>query len=289
MRTGLKPLLAGELLERAARPLSAMPRPFVRWAGSKQRLLREIVDVLPSRMNVYHEPFLGSGALFFLLTPERAVLRDSCAELIDTYEAVRDGTERVLAWLSDMVPSRDAFYRIRAKRSRGRYKRAAEFIYLNKTCWNGLYRVNSDGVFNVPYGRPKTDFIIDPENVRRCSRALKSQGVHLAVGDFEESFERVRSGDLVFLDPPYVTRHNNNGFVDYNETLFSWTDQERLAAAAQRLVRRGAHVVVTNAEHREVLDLYHGFEVRSLRRASTLASDTRKRGRVSEALIFRSP
>lgn len=274
------------LIERAARPLSASPRPFLRWAGSKRMLLRQFLDAIPSSYGTYREPFIGGGSLFFLLQPKRAVLSDACADLIATYQAVRDNCTAVLRYLAPLRPDRDLFYEIRNNRSEGRFKRAAEFIYLNKTCWNGLYRVNSDGEFNVPYGAPRTENIIDADNLRACAAALSHPGVRFDVTDFEDALLPTVPGDLVFLDPPYVTRHNNNGFVDYNELIFSWNDQLRVAATANRLAAEGVNVLVTNAFHHEVLELYHGFNVRSLDRPSTIAASASKRGAVTEALLW---
>ena len=229
---------------------------------------------------------MGSASLFFLLRPERAFLGDSCTELVETFRAVRDNPQAVLRYLRPLKPDREVFYTIRSTRSTARFKRAAEFIYLNKTCWNGLYRVNARGEFNVPYGRPKTDNLVDASNLIACAEALAGEGVALAAGDFETALAQVARGDLVFLDPPYVTRHNNNGFIDYNERLFSWADQVRLAHHAHDLVDRGAHVLVTNAFHSDVLDLYRDFNMMPLSRASTLASNVSKRGRVTEALFW---
>ncbi|HXG60431.1 MAG TPA: Dam family site-specific DNA-(adenine-N6)-methyltransferase [Planctomycetota bacterium] len=275
------------LLEaRAASPYSAVPRPFLRWAGSKRWLARQIIPFLPAKFRRYHEPFLGSGALFFLLTPARASLSDKCAELIDVYRTIRDDVASVIRHLRPLKPDRELFYEMRDRPSAGRLKRAAEFIYLNKTCWNGLYRVNAEGRFNVPYGMPKTDFIADFDNLRECARVLQRPHVTLWARDFERALEEVEPGDLVYLDPPYVTRHNDNGFIDYNETLFSWEDQKRLAKRARQLAAAGAYVIVTNAHHREVLELYRGFKSRALSRSSTLASDPKCRVRVKEAVLY---
>jgi DNA adenine methylase len=244
------------------------------------------VPLLPERFKTYREPFLGSGALFFLLEPTAAVLTDTCGELIATYVAVRDDPRTILRHLRDWKRDRDFYNQVRYKRSSGRLKRAAEFLYLNKMCWNGLYRVNSDGVFNVPYGLPKTDKIVDSSNLIACSRSLAVPGVRLACADFAEALVDTQPGDLVFLDPPFVTGHNNNGFIDYNEVLFSWSDQERLANEAARLADVGAHVIVANADHADVLDLYPGFKKRRFDRSSTIAANRAKRGRVTEALIW---
>lgn len=228
---------------------------------------------------------MGSASLFFLIQPHRAFLSDSCSDLVATFQAVRDNPRGILRYLLSWRPDPDFFYQVRGDRSSTRIRRAAEFIYLNKTCWNGLYRVNSEGEFNVPYGRPKTSNIIDPENLRACSRLLRRPHIQIEAADFAECARSVREDDLVFLDPPYVTRHNNNGFVDYNEKIFSWQDQIRLAKVAKTLVRRGAHVMVTNAAHRDVIDLYSGFECLEINRSSSIAANSLRRGQVSEVLL----
>lgn len=274
------------IMDRARRSLSSSPRPFLRWAGSKQRLLPHLVPLLPAEFGRYYEPFLGAGALFFLLTPRRASLGDSCSELVDTYKAVRDGPSHVLRFLHGMDPmDSELFYALRGDPSPGRFKRAAEFMFLNRSAWNGLYRVNSKGQFNVPYGAPRTSFIIEPSELHACSKLLRRSGVTLRATDFEETLHHAGRGDLVFLDPPYVTRHNDNGFVDYNRNLFSWKDQERLASAARQLGRLGATVIVTNAHHKDLVTLYRGFDVVQVDRSSTLASDSTRRGIVKEAVF----
>jgi len=158
------------LRRRAERPLSALPRAFLKWAGSKRLLLCRLLEILPHQFSTYFEPFLGSGSLFFLLRPPSALLSDRCVPLVETFRAVRGSVSEVIRHLLPMRPDPSVYYKIRAAPSHGIYKRAAEFIYLNKTCWNGLYRVNSAGQFNVPYGRPKSDFVCDSVNLRACSR-----------------------------------------------------------------------------------------------------------------------
>ena len=274
-----------DIKERAQKPNSNIPHPFLKWAGSKRYLLKHIVDSLPKNFNSYREPFLGSGALFFLLNPTKAMLSDTNAELINTFAAIRDNVESVIEYIQPLKPNKTLFYKIRNQRSVGKYKRAAEFIYLNKSCWNGLYRVNSKGVFNVPYGSPKSDVIASLENLRACSKSLNSENVQLSTCDFEESLSKAQKGDLVYLDPPYVTSHSNNGFIEYNEKIFSWADQVRLANIAKDLVASGVYVIASNANHKEVLKLYQGFAKKEIFRNSTLASDVTKRGVVSEVLL----
>ena len=195
-----------DLGQRASSALSACPRPFLRWAGSKRVLLPRIVEALPADYRVYHEPFLGGGSLYFLLRPARAFLSDSCLDLVETYAAVRENASSVARHLKKWRPDEEFFYAVRSNRSNGRFKRAAEFIYLNKTCWNGLYRVDGKGDFNVPYGLPKTDNIFDEDNLNACAEVLASPGVAIRCCDFEDALADVGHGDLVFLDPPYVTR-----------------------------------------------------------------------------------
>jgi DNA adenine methylase len=274
-----------KLPERAASPLSAVPRPFLRWAGSKRLVLQHIIPHLPKQFGTYFEPFLGGGSLFFLLRPQRAVLSDTCSELIETYKAIRDNSGSVLCHLERLKPSPATFYAIRDSRASGRFRRAAEFIYLNKTCWNGLYRVNAAGKFNVPYGRPKSDRLIDEDNLRACGALLRKRGVSVLCEDFEVVASSAREGDLVFLDPPYVTGHRNNGFVDYNEVLFSWEDQARLAQFARWLRERGCFVLVTNADHEAIFDIYHDFKCTRFDRKSTIASSMPSRGRTTELII----
>jgi DNA adenine methylase len=275
-----------EILDRATRPNSALPRPFLRWAGSKRLVLCQIADILPRSIASYHEPFLGSGALFFLLQPQRAVISDLCQELINTFSAVRDNPRLIATHISHLGPDKATFYALRANPSTGRFKRAAHFIYLNKVCWNGLYRVNSRGQFNVPYGQPKSPVIADPTNLMACSNALRAPDVRLSCLDFEENLSSCSRGDLAFLDPPYVTSHSNNGFVDYNEKLFSWADQVRLAKTARRLAQAGVHVVVCNADDRRIRRLYPDFGAKRYHRHSTLSSNPKSRVVVSELILF---
>lgn len=274
-----------ELVERARSFLSTTPRPFLKWAGSKRWLLPHLVPLLPRVFGTYREPFLGSAALFFLLKPERAVLGDTCAELIDTFAAVRDNHAAVLRYVHQLKVDSKVFYRIRKSRSTAPFRRAAEFIYLNKTCWNGLYRVNSSGTFNVPFGNPKAPTIVDDENLKACGELLARRDIQLQTGDFGTIVSGTKKDDLIYLDPPYVTGHSNNGFIDYNETLFAWEDQQRLATAAAELDRLGAHVFVTNADHPAVLDLYPGFERVLVERRSTLASAVSARRPVREVIL----
>ena len=260
-------------------------RPFIKWAGSKRKLLRHIAPFVPEKFNTYYEPFFGSGALFFAINPNSARLGDACNDLVETYNSCAQHPNEILSELKRHKVNRDYYYSIRSNRSIDPIKRASEFLYLNKTCWNGLYRVNLSGNFNVPYGQPKSSTLIDEENFLKATRALGKARVSLKKQDFALTCSTAGEGDFVFLDPPYVTTHNNNGFLEWNEEIFSWEDQERLAKLAAKLADKGAHVVVTNAAHEAVIDLYRRFDLKYFERSSTLASKINARGRVSEAIF----
>jgi len=264
-------------------------RPFLRWAGSKRRLLKHLVRFIPPTYNKYYEPFLGGGALFFYIGPAEAEISDISSHLISMYTNVKDAPEEILEYLKPLKADREHFDKVKASVPENDIEDSARLIFLNKTCWNGLFRVNSDGIFNVPFGRPKTDFIIDESNFLRCSKLLKNPRITVLKQDFQEIETCVKRGDFIFCDPPYITSHNRNGFADWNEKLFSWNDQIRLATMARRIVERGANVLVTNADHAEVHTLYKDFGSYTFHRRSTLASNAKRRITTSEAVFFGGP
>jgi DNA adenine methylase len=260
--------------------------PFLSWAGGKRRLLPTLLRHFPEFVGRYHEPFLGGGSLFFALRPGHAFLNDVDTALIETFSAVRDNVEGVINLLRHWRYSKRDYYRIRDDyKPRSQTARAARFVYLNKTCWNGLYRVNLDGKFNVPFGRRKTTSFLNTDQLRLASSALSR--AHLSQGDFENAtLSKARAGDFVYFDPPYVTTHNNNGFIEYNAKLFTWNDQLRLAALAHNLVTQGVTVAVTNAAHSPLRRLYPGFQKYLLRRHSTIAGGPAFRKPCEEILLL---
>lgn len=264
---------------------SLKARPFVRWAGSKRRLIPQILEHIPSERERYIEPFLGGGSLFFELKPDRAILSDYCGPLVDTWNAVRSDPNRVFKEATKLELNEENYYSQRKARGGTLHERAGRFIYLNRGAFNGLYRVNLAGDFNVPWGAPRTTNVVDLAHLRAASALVRAATPRVRRGDFEPVVDSAAEGDFVFLDPPYVTSHNENGFVAYNEKIFSWSDQERLARAAARAVSRGASVAVTNANHASVIALYPWFDVVVLERASTLAASSSKRGRTTEVLL----
>lgn len=259
--------------------------PFLKWAGGKRWLTGRIRELAPRHYNRYFEPFLGSGAAFFALEPNDAVLSDLNSDLINCYLAIRDRTESVESLLEEHQSnhSKAYYYWMRSQQFAGQAERAAQFIYLNRTCWNGLYRVNRKGKFNVPIGT-KTAVLMDTDEFEWTAELLRS--CEIICSDFETTIDHAQEGDFIFVDPPYTVRHNLNGFIKYNERLFSWADQVRLKDALKRAVGRGAHILATNANHQSVHELYSEFQNRRIvSRMSVLAGDASYRSSIDELLI----
>lgn len=262
-----------------------LPPPFLKWAGGKRWLSARILELAGSVNGRYIEPFLGGGAVFFALTPQSAVLSDVNADLINTYTAIKNDPGKVFSLLKthQACHSKEYYYRMRDYRPRCDYRKAARFIYLNRTCWNGLYRVNQKGEFNVPVGT-KSAVLMPTDNWSKLSELLSSADIFCS--DFEKSISAAVEGDLIFADPPYTVKHNFNGFIKYNDSLFSWNDQVRLRDALVEAKRRGAKVILTNANHASIRDLYkNDFVLESVTRASVLAGSAAHRGRYEELLI----
>lgn len=259
--------------------------PFLKWAGGKRWLVTSHPDLLSLPYKRYIEPFLGSGAVFFHLAPKKAILTDSNEDLINTYQAIKDdwrGVKRELQ-MHHRKHSNKYYYAVRSSRPRTPHTKAARFIYLNRTCWNGLYRVNLKGEFNVPIGT-KQSVLLDTDDFETVSRLLRNSD--LFINDFEGTIELAGKNDLVFVDPPYTIKHNLNGFIKYNEKLFSWDDQRRLRDAVIRAKDRGATIIISNANHRSVRELYKGIGTQKvLTRTSVLAADSGHRGKFQELVI----
>jgi DNA adenine methylase len=257
-------------------------QPFLRWTGGKRLLADRIRAHIPDSYGRYIEPFAGSGAVFFATAPRRATLGDLSPELTNAYEAIRDDVDGVIEWLKCQRQTEAAYYRIRALTGLPRVERAARFIYLNRTAFNGIWRVNRHGQFNVPYGfRPRPD-LVDGPGLRAASRALK--GIRVITGDFELTLRHAKSGDVVYADPPYTMAHSSNGFRKYNEILFSWADQQRLARVLNRLAAQQVRIVVSNSDHVDVMKLYPEFRPIMIDRYSSIAGKSSARGVFREAL-----
>ncbi|MYD53155.1 MAG: Dam family site-specific DNA-(adenine-N6)-methyltransferase [Chloroflexi bacterium] len=273
-----------------------MAKPFLKWAGGKTSLLPELLQAAPDQIETYYEPFVGGGALFFALQSagrfKRAVLSDSNRELINAYVQVRDDVDGLVRALSvhqrkyrEAADRAEYYYTIRGKKLTCSLGGAANLIFLNKTCYNGLYRVNSKGGFNVPHGRYVNPTICDEGSLRKASEAL--QGVELRVADFADGPRLAGAGDFVYFDPPYVPLSETAYFTSYTAKEFGMVEQERLARAAAELAERGSRVALSNSGHPEVKSMYSSevFKLDEVHAKRAINSDAKKRGPVREYLI----
>lgn len=259
--------------------------PFLKWPGGKRWLIAGHNDILPKRIRGrYIEPFLGSGAVFFRIQPKAALLSDKILHLIHTFEGIQRNWEEVrrILEIHQELHSKEYYYSIRSQSPEDSISRAAWFIYLNRTCFNGIYRVNQQGVFNVPVGT-KTKVLLPTDNFAGWAAALSA--AELSCVDFESAIAKAAKDDFVFADPPYTVHHNNNGFIKYNEVLFSWNDQVRLAESIRAAHRRGARILVTNANTPALRELYKGFKIRPVSRYSSIAASAAGRNKYEELLI----
>lgn len=260
-----------------------LPTPFLRWAGSKKWFLKRLPEFLPqSPIRNYYEPFLGGASVFFYLRPNgQSYLTDSNSELVNTYNQVRDNCEALISSLKQFNNSKEDYYKIRSTVYENELAKAAQFIFLNKTSFNGIYRVNSKGLYNVPYGAVGNIDFVNAENLRSASLALKNAIIRTQ--DFEDILNQVQERDLVFLDPPYTVAHENNGFREYNQKIFSWEDQERLAGLVKALAEKGAYYILTNAAHDSLKELYIDIcQPQILSRKSTVGGKGARRGEIHE-------
>ncbi|NMC63234.1 MAG: DNA adenine methylase [SAR324 cluster bacterium] len=264
-------------------------RPFLKWAGGKAQLLDELQRRLPKKMERYIEPFVGGGALLFSLQPQKALIIDINAELINAYKIVKHDVESLIKSLRRHVYEEDYYYSLRnADRSKGfnrwtSVRKASRLIYLNKTCFNGLYRVNSKGLFNVPFGRYTNPTIVDAENLRNCSRILKR--VQIRQGSFEIIEPQIRSGDFVYFDPPYVPLNSTSYFTAYDRHGFDLKMQEALFELCCRLDKKGIPFMLSNSYSSFVKSRYKKFRVELVEATRAVNSKSDARGKINELII----
>ena len=262
-------------------------RPFLKWAGGKRQLLQHLRERVPAEHGTYHEPFIGGGALFFDTVPIRAVLADWNLRLVRTYTAIRDNPEAVIDLLATYPNEKPFFLKMRERDidADTDEQLAAWMIFLNKTGFNGLYRVNRKGGFNVPFGRYKNPTICDANNLRLASQRL--QGVEVLHADFRSVEDRAKPGDFVYFDPPYVPASNTASFTAYTKNGFGLDDQAELRDLAWRLKENGVSVLLSNSSVPEVHALYaEGFERIEIFANRAINCNAAKRGKVAEALIW---
>lgn len=254
------------------------PKPFLKWAGGKTQLLDELMSKVPGKFNRYIEPFIGGGALFFALQPRAGVIGDSNPELVNAYECIARNVEQVIEYLQKFKNKESTFYSIRAMRFGDLEKEfaAARTIYLNRTCYNGLYRVNKSGHFNVPFGHYKNPSICQPEILRAASEAL--QGIEIVCANYKTVLSSTaKPGDFIFLDPPYLPVSEYADFKRYTKEQFYEEDHRELADEVKRLQKLGCHVVLTNSNHPLVHDLYDAYEVEVVNTRRNISSKAKTR------------
>lgn len=262
-----------------------LAKPFLRWAGGKRWLVYQDSPFIPESFNTYIEPFLGSGAVFFSTKRISSfILSDINSDLINCYEEIKSNYSGVEKLLTEHINnhSKEYYYFVREMQPKTRLEQAARFMYLNRTCFNGIYRVNRNGKFNVPIGSSVLSF--SEENLAEVSKKL-ANGI-LINGDFEKAIQMANKGDFIFVDPPYTVNHNHNGFIEYNEKIFRWEDQIRLKNALVLAQKKGVMITLTNADHESIRELYSDFgEIEVLERASSIASKSNYRKPTTEILI----
>jgi DNA adenine methylase len=260
-------------------------RPFLRWAGGKRWLKKHLDNFLPKNgFNQYHEPFIGGGSIFLHLHSTKSFISDSNQDLINAYIMVRDCVDLVVEHLKNFKNSKDCYYKIRNFKYEEPYKQAAQFIYLNQMSFNGIYRVNSKGEYNVPYGY-RNNYQFDFDNLKRVSQTLKNVAINN--GDFQKVMLNVEKNDLVFIDPPYTVSHSNNGFIEYNKKIFSFDDQKRLSNMIGQIKEIGAFYIMTNANHESLKSIFkiHKDKITTMERNSLIGGIGAKRGKYSEIIM----
>jgi len=268
------------------------PTPFLKWAGGKTQLLKLMEPFFPDSFDTYFEPFLGGGAVFFRLRPAMAMLSDSNPELVNVFRVVRDDPEGLMYALDRYhTRRREKAYYYRTRKlnpsTLGAVERAARTIFLNKTCYNGLYRVNEKGEFNVPFGRYKNPTLYTRDKILACSLALRGRMIDLA--DYRETCRYPKRGDFVYLDPPYQPVSATANFTAYTKDAFGEADQERLAEVFRDLDGRGCKVMLSNSATPLITKLYQGYQFETVKAMRPISSNGLTRGHVDEFLIMNYP
>lgn len=264
-------------------------KPLLRWAGGKNWILKYIDQYLPKEFKNYFEPFVGGASIALFLKQNnklknKVFLSDSNRQLINFYKTIQKYPDQIISELDKYKNEKEEYYLERDKNYLSDIECAAQFYYLNRTSFNGIYRENLKGEYNVPYGHKKYKILFDKEQIKNVSRLIK--GMNFNYGDFSQNYNKLQSKDLIFIDPPYTVAHENNGFIKYNQKIFSWEDQKRLKDFVLYVEKVGAYYVLTNAYHLSIQDLYKniGRQV-ILERPSVIGGRNATRTSYKEILI----
>ena len=268
--------------------------PILKWVGGKRQLLSEIIPLIDESCDNYVEPFIGGGAVLFRLQPKKAIINDYNTELINVYRTVRDDLDGLVALLKEheKYNSSDYYYEVRAldrtpdfdKMSNS--EKAARIIYLNKTCYNGLYRVNSLGQFNSPYGKYKNPNIVNEVVLRAISKYLNRNEISIRSGDYKDVLNDIEKNSFVYLDPPYMPISSSSSFTGYTEGGFGYDKQVELKEECDKLNSKGVHFLQSNSDCEEIRELYKAYRIKVVKAKRAINSDAKKRGQINEVLIY---
>ncbi|MHB1653308.1 MAG: DNA adenine methylase [Desulfitobacteriaceae bacterium] len=267
------------------------PQPFLKWAGGKRQLLAEIINHVPTSFAAYYEPFVGAGALFFRLQPTHAVINDINSELVNCYWTIKNSLSDLLEDLAKHKNEETYFYRMRDLDRNPDFvnlssiEKASRIIYLNKTCYNGLFRVNSQGQFNTPFGHYANPKIRDEGNLRAVSQYLAGRDITIDNADFESVLMNAAKGDFVYLDPPYDPISYTSSFTGYSLQGFSREEQERLKRVYDDLTERGCYALLSNSASPFILELYKEYTPIIVSANRAINSNASRRGKVDEVLV----
>lgn len=273
---------------------NVLVNPILKWVGGKRQLLSDIVPLIPNKYSTYVEPFVGGGAVVFELQPKKAIINDFNEELMNVYKVVRDYPEELIQELEihSKNNNSDYFYKIRSMDREPNYgelndiKKAARIIYLNKTCYNGLYRVNSAGQFNSPYGKYKNPKIVDITTIRAVSKFLNQDGIKICHGDYKKVLRGLRKGAFVYLDPPYMPISSSASFTGYTEGGFSYQQQVELKQECDKLQNKGILFLQSNSDCPEIRELYSDYNIITVKAKRNINSKGNLRGEINEVLIY---
>lgn len=281
------------ILKEAAEIIEEKPKPFVKWVGGKRQLLKQfrLMNLYPphefnSEKNSYFEPFVGGGAMFFDLLPEKSFLSDLNADLVVTYNVIKNNIEDIIQALKKHEYDKEYFLKIRAKNPINDIDIASRFIYLNRTCFNGMYRVNSKGQFNVPFGKYSNPLICDEQNLRRVSKSLKD--VEIKHQDYKEILKETKNSDFIYFDPPYYPVNKTSSFTSYTSESFLEKEQTELRDTFVELHKRGCFVMLSNSDTQFINKIYSrikGVRITKVQAGRAINSNAFKRGKITEVLV----
>jgi DNA adenine methylase len=263
-------------------------QPFLKWAGGKRQLIKEIEKYFPNKISTYYEPFLGGGAVLFYLQPKKAIINDYNADLINTYKVIMDNIEELIENLKKHKNTSEYFYYIRGLDRKPEFKnlnnieKASRLIYLNKTCYNGLFRVNSQGEFNTPFGNYKNPNIVNEHVLRVVNKYLNENDIRILNYDFEEALKGIRKGSFVYFDPPYMPISDSSSFTGYTLDGFNIEDQIRLKNLCDNLDGKGVKFLLSNSSAPFILDLYKDYNIEFVNAKRSINSIAGGRGEIKK-------